>query len=185
MESRTESAFEFVVASGDPAELLELIEKAFDAVALAIERWIVVQLPTAGVDGRNDRFNAIKSQTLADTVGIVAFIEGGGLEHVVGVETFVERFKLAAIMRLSRSQVQRDTAVFVHGGRVDLRGQAPTRAAQSLVGAVFFGAPAACWWARTVVESMNNARASAKVALCKCCHNRRQTPRFSQRRKRM
>ena len=113
------------------------------------------------------------------------YFEGGKLQHVVHLQAFVEGFKLPAIVGVAGGQVEGDCAVFVERGRVDLGAPAPTRAAQSLVAAVFFGAPAACGWARTVVESKSTPGAPAKGSACRFFQSRCQTPRASQRRKRM
>ncbi len=140
----------------------ELVKEAFDAVAPAVEFLVVGQLLAPAADGRNDGFNPVGSQALADAVGIVTFVERGELKDVLRVEAFIEGLKLPAIVRLACGQVERDRAVFVERGGVDFGGEAPARAAQSLVAAVFFGAPAACGWARTVVESTSTPRAPAK-----------------------
>jgi hypothetical protein len=135
---------QLVVACGDAAELFELIEEALDAVAPPIEALVVGEFLAAGAEGRNNRLETIEGEALPDAIGVVTSVEGGGLQDIVRVEAFVEAFKLPPIMGLAGSQVQGYRAVLVDGGRVDLRAEAPARAAQSLVGAVFFGAPAAC-----------------------------------------
>jgi hypothetical protein len=52
--------------------------------------------------------------------GIVAAIQDGRLQDVVGRKAFVEAFKLPAIMRLAGREVEGDGAVFIQGGGVDL-----------------------------------------------------------------
>ena len=133
-----------VVARGEAAELLELVEKAFDAFALTVERRVVVKFLAPRGDRRNDRFDAIGGQAFADAVRIVAFVERGGFEHVVRVEALVEAFKLAAVVGLAGGQMEGGAAVFIDRRRVDFRAPTPARASQSLLGAVFLGAPAAC-----------------------------------------
>ena len=74
--------------------MFELVEETLDPIALAIEFL---------VKGRFAR----------------AAIQDGRLQHVVGGETFVEAFKLLAVVRLARGEVQGDGAVFIQGGGVD------------------------------------------------------------------
>jgi hypothetical protein len=50
---------------------------------------------------------------------------------------------LAAVVGLALGEMQSHAAVLIDRYRVDLRAQPPTRASQSLLGAVFLGAPAA------------------------------------------
>ena len=144
MDSRKEGFAQFVVARGNAAEVFELIEKTFDAVALAIARLVIGEFLTASADGGNHRFDAIVVQALADAIGVVAFIERCGLQNIVGQETVIQAFKLPAIMRVPGAQVERDAAVFINRGRMDFGGKSPARPPQSLLGTLFFGAPAAC-----------------------------------------
>ena len=144
MEGGKEGFGQLVVAGGDAAELFELVEEALDAVAAPIECQVVGQFLAAGRDRGNDRLKSIKGETLPDAIGVVTSVEGSRLQDVVRVEAFVEAFKLPAIVGVPRAQVEGHGAVFIDCGRVDLRAQSPARAAQSLIGAVFFGAPAAC-----------------------------------------
>jgi hypothetical protein len=81
--------------------------------------------------------------------------------------------------------VKSRAATFIDRSGMNLGAQSPARAAQSLIGAVFFGAPAACRCARTVVASIKREQAWAKRSDWSNCHSRRQTPRSSQRRNRM
>ena len=165
--------------------MFKFVEAAFDAVARAIEFLVARRFLAAGAERGNDRLNAVQGEPRADALGIVTFVQGGKLQDVVRVEAFGERCKLLPVVGLASRQVERDRTVFVEGGRVDFRAPAPARAAQSLVAAVFFGAPAACGCARTVVESRGRPRASAKGTACRFFHSRGQTPRASQRRKRI
>jgi len=144
MESGEESLAQLVVASGDTAEMFELVEKAFHAVALFIEHFVVEEFFAPRVDGRDNGFQSVPGQALADAVGIIAFVQRRRLQDIVWIEAVVKTFKLAAIMGLTFRQVKGRAAIFINRGGMDLGAQSPARAAQSLVGAVFFGAPAAC-----------------------------------------
>ena len=65
---------------------------------------------------------------------------------------------------------------------VNFGGQPTARAPERLI-AVFFGAPAACWWALTMVESRKTSSKSASLA--NSAKTRCQTPRSDQRAKRL
>ena len=183
---RSEEGFgELVVAGGEAAKLFELVEESLDAVATAVAFLVVRWFSAARAHRWNHRLDPIASEAFSDAISVVTFVERGKLQHVVGVEAFVEGFKLPTVMGLAGGQVERDRAIFVEGGGVDFRAPAPARAAQSLVAAVFFCAPAACGCARTVVESKSRPRAPAKDSAGRFFHKRAQTPRASQRRKRM
>src|SRR5204862_6421962 len=98
MDGGKESLLEFLVAGGNAAKLFELVEKPLDPIALAIQDRIVVQFLAARAEGRNDGGDAVERQTLANAVGIVAFVERCRFQDVVRVEAVVEAFKLPAIV---------------------------------------------------------------------------------------
>ena len=121
--------------------MFEFVEEALDAVAAPVKGLVAGRFLAAGAHRRDDRFDPVGGQALADAVGIVAFVEGGELQDVVRVEAFVEGFKLPAIVGLAKGQVKRDGAVFVEGRSVDLGGEASTRAPQSQLRPVFLARP--------------------------------------------
>jgi hypothetical protein len=135
---------QFVVARSDAAKLFEFVEKALDAVTTPIKGFVAGRFLAAGADGRDDRFDSVQGQALANALGVVALVESGELRDVVRVEAFVKSFKLPAIVGLAGAQVEGERTVFVEGRRVDFGGEASARAPQSLLRPVFFGAPAAC-----------------------------------------
>lgn len=185
MDGGEEGFSEFVVARGDPAKLLELIEEALDAVAPAVTLGVEGQRAGAGRQWRNHGVDSIERQALTDAISIIAAVEHRRFQDIVLRQAFVEHFKLPAIVSLARRQVERYGAIFVERRGVDFGGEPAARASQSLIASVFFGAPAACGCARTVVESINTSRAAPNASPCKSSHSRRHTPRASQRRKRM
>ena len=144
MDCGEEGAAQFIVARGDAAEIFHLIEKAFDAITPPVAFLVVVGLLAARAHRRNDGLDTVERQALADAVGIVSFVQGRGLQNIVGIEALIQTFKLSAIMRFPWRQVEGDGTVFVERRRVDFRRETSARSPQSLIGAVFFGAPAAC-----------------------------------------
>jgi len=135
---------ELIVASGDAAELLELAEKAFDAVASTVAFFVERHFSTPGRQGWDHRFDAIQSQPFTDSVGVVTHVQTGGFQNIFLRQAFIQGFELAAVMSLPRGHVECDRTVFVDGGDVDFCAKSPARPPQSLIGALFFGAPAAC-----------------------------------------
>src|SRR5215211_7419487 len=67
--------------------------------------------------------------------------------------------------------------------RVDLRGRPALAAADGLILTPFLRAPALCWWARTIVESIMAYSLSASAA--RCWNTRSHTPALAQRLKRV
>ncbi len=100
--------------------MFELVEETLDPIAAAIEFLVKGRFGAAGGQRRDDGSNPVAGQACADAIGIVAAIQDGRLQHVVGLEAFVEAFKLPAIMRLAGREVQSDGAVFIQGSGVDL-----------------------------------------------------------------
>jgi hypothetical protein len=122
MKDIEEEPSEFVASGGDRSIDLQVSDHAFDAVAFAIERLVVMEFLAAGADRRNDGLDAVQGETSADPVCIVAFVEGGGLDHVLGIETVVQVFKIATVVGLVRGEVQRHAAVLINGRGVDFGG---------------------------------------------------------------
>jgi hypothetical protein len=162
MESGEEGFAQLVVAGGNATEVFDLVEKAFHAVAFLVEGFVLRELFAAGAHRGNDGLHAVQGQAFADAVGVIAFVQRRRLQDVVRIKGVLQTLKLAAIMGLAFRQVKGCAATFIDRGGMNLGAQSPARAAQSLVRAVFFGAPAACCCARTVVESMKRWQAWAK-----------------------
>ena len=102
IEGREKGFAKLVVSGSDAAEVLEFVEEAFDAVTFAVTILVVVKLFTARADGRNYRLDSVQSQAFANAVGIVASIEGGCLQDIIGIKAFVEAFKLPTVMGMAR-----------------------------------------------------------------------------------
>lgn len=75
MNRREEGAVKFVVSGCDAAKVHQFIEEALNAIALAVEMRVVAWFFWIGCWRRNDGFDAIVSQTFANTVCIVALIQ--------------------------------------------------------------------------------------------------------------
>src|SRR3954453_21443883 len=86
-------------------------------------------------------------------------------------------------MRLSRRQEEAERIAQGIDQRVDFRAQSASAAPDPLVFAVFFWAPALCWWARTMVLSIMAYSLSASAA--KVSNRRFQIRLLAQREKRV
>src|SRR3974390_472330 len=157
--------------------MLDPIEEALDQVAFLIEVLVVRDDLRSGSARGNDGFGTGCGDAGAEPIGIVAFVgeqmfEGYAGDQVLGLEDVVD---LAGGEDEPSGIAQR-----IHAN-TDLRAQAATRTPDRLIFAAPF-APAACWCARTMVESM--IRYSKSGFSTKALKTRSQTPFLAQRRKR-
>lgn len=86
MDEGEEGRGEFIVAGGDPSELFEFVEKAFDEIAFLVEVGVVVALDDAVAFGWDDRDFA----GVEDVVGVVSLVgdecvDGKSLNEVEGL----------------------------------------------------------------------------------------------------
>jgi hypothetical protein len=70
------------------------------------------------------------------------------------------------IMLLAAGQKEADRVAERIDQAMDLGAQSATRSTDHLILAGFFGAPALCWWARTMVLSIIAYSLSASAARC-------------------
>ncbi len=169
---------QFFGARGHAAKRLEPIKEAFHQMAIFIDMSIIRsvfgtvaarrdhRLRAYGLDVRNQRICVIPL-VADDGLGVQALNQGLGLRHV---SHFAAR----------QSPAQRVAP------RIDREmdlGTQPAPRAPECLRAVFFGAPAACWWARTTVLSMSSASNSAswRIVVMIRCH----TPFFPHREQRV
>src|ERR1700727_2506801 len=110
-------------------------------VARIFERWWRV----VGDDG--DR--PFGGDGLAEGIGVIGCI---GHDHLGG-QSRDQRGRLRRIALLTCGQREPHRTSQAANGHMDLRAQAAARAADRLIFRPPFFAPAACWWARTMVES--------------------------------
>jgi hypothetical protein len=175
MQKGVESLGEFVAASGKATELLESVEEPLDQipclVAMPVDRALYLAIGSRRDDGLRaggfdgvDQFVAVVSLVRDDGLGRYFADQCAALRHVGDLPA-------------GEDQAQRITQGIDAG--VNFGGQPASRPSDRLIATVFLGAPAACWWARTTVESMNNSSKSAspRNASATLC----QTPYVSQR----
>ena len=174
MDERQKRGSQFVVSSGDAPEVFDASEEAFDPIAvfveLAIEGSLNPPIGTRWDNGlRTRRFDFCN-----EVIGIVAFVGDDGLCRQV-LDGFGRTVDVGNLTRR-----ENDPQWFAQGidHHMQFGRQSAPRATDFLT-AGFFWAPAECWWARTMVESMN--RCSISASLRRAWATRSNTP-FSRQR---
>lgn len=138
--------------------MLQSTEEAFDKIALAIEGEVgLARLLPVGL-GRDHRQDVAVFERRHQRIGIIALVGNEG----VGLDPLEQRLGLRNVGGLTRRQRKRDGIAESIDDGMDFGRQTTARAADGLVFADFFLAPALCWWARTMVASsiMNSLSAS-------------------------
>src|ERR1700756_3039170 len=158
--------------------MLDFINESLDQIALAVSVFVVRD----GLRSRAARWDhglgAPFCGAGAKTIRVINHISQQLLER----EPADQVFGLENVVRLPRGQDEADgIAKSIHAD-VDLRTQAAARMPDPLILAPPFFAPAACWCARTMVESM--MRYSKSGNSINASKSRFQTPFFAHRRKR-
>ena len=177
MNKRQERLGEFVVARGDASEMLEPCKEALDQIASAIEMPIELARCQAIGSGWNHRFCARRFDGGHEMVGIVALVGHHGLTGQI----FDQCWGKVDIGNLPGREDDAQGIAQCVDGNVQFGRQSAARAADFLT-TRFFWAPAECWWARTMVESMNSCSISASPPSTSA--TRSQTPLSRQRAKR-
>lgn len=145
-----EVGFELFVSRGEAAEVFEAREAAFDAVALPIEIFIVAALQLPVGFGRHDGHRSHGLDVVENRLTIVALVG----QHPSGLAVSQQSHRLGAVIDLPCGDEEVDGQAQFIGQQVDLRRQASSGTPQSLVFAPFLRPVAACWCARTMVESI-------------------------------
>jgi hypothetical protein len=129
--------------------MLEFIEEALDEVSFAVEREIAGSRHLTICFWRNHRGNTPLSESVDQRISVVRLVAKQG----VRVGAFEQRSCTSQVMGLSRRQHQFDRIAQGINEGVDFGRQSAARSTDRLL-AVFFCAPALCWWARTMVASI-------------------------------
>lgn len=187
MESSQVDGGGFLVAGGDASPLFEAVDAPLDGVALfvglAVEGWwsaasaASAEPVAALVCGDGDHGpDAALAQVFADGAGGVCLVgedhvrPGAGSSSPTGdPQAGHELGKGRCVTGLSGGEDEREGPAAGIGGEVDLRGQSAAGTADGVVAGFagrgpFLRAPAACWWARTIVESTEAAQLTSSSA---------------------
>lgn len=164
-------------AGGDAAEVLELAEATFDEMPLSVKMGVERVLEGSRRIVRDDGRGALLCDGLPNVIGVV----GGVSDNKLGRSAIEQRASLRGIAGLASREDEADWASEPSDGEMNFCGQAAARTADGLILSPPF-APLACWWARTMVESMirySKSGSSDIAAKMRC-----QTPLRLQRLKR-
>src|SRR5207244_10138537 len=128
------------------SKVLEFVEAALDAVALAIEHLVVRDNRLAAAVRGDHRFHAGSLNSLSDGIAVVGFVGDDRL----ALDTVQHRLGGAALVHLAAGQAEAQRPPERVGEQMDLGRQSTTGTPQSLVVRPPFLAPplpvAACWW---------------------------------------
>ena len=177
MNERQEGFGEFVVARGDASELLDAAEETLDQVAalveMPVERTWIEPIGT----WRDNRLAVLRNDCCDEGIRIVALVGHDEFGWLI----LDQRLGLFDIRNLPRRENDPQWIAQGIDRHMQLCRQSAARAADFLE-ACFFWAPAECWWARTMVESINSCSKSASPH--SAVATRSQTPFSRQREKR-
>jgi len=126
-------------------------DNALDAVALAIQTFVVADRHLAVRFGRDDRPNAASLEIVADRVGVIGLVGDEGVRLLLG--KLDQRVVRLAVGGLTWREVEGNGPASGISETMNFTGEpAPRAAKSSLMNPPF--PPAAETWARTVVLSM-------------------------------
>ena len=165
-----------LVARGDAPEVFDLEEEPFDEIAFAVEREVARDL-WRGFSGWDHRDGVLFGDGIAERLGIVALIA----EDVSGRQIGDQGFGLGDVVDLSWRKNEAEWIAQGIDDGVDFGGQSAARASDRASFRPPF-LPAACWCARTMVESIMMYSKSGSSAIA--ANNRSHTPALDHREKR-
>src|SRR3954468_15290684 len=140
-----------VVASGNGPELLELGKEVLDEVARLVEAFVEGARRLAGCARWDHRRLAGFSERLERAlVRIERFV---GNERL-GFKLWEQGIGSGQIMLLTAGEMKAGRMAERIDGGVNFGAQPSARAPDGLILTAFLRAPALCWWARTMVESI-------------------------------
>ena len=173
MDEAQESHGQLVVTSRHAATVLDSVDEAFDYVAELIPLAIV---PADAMSAArwNHGLGTDGANLVAQWVTIVSLIA----DHVPRFEVFQQDLGAGYVMPLPFRQMQLGRLAPAVDRDVDLSAETAAGTSKSL-GVLPPFAPAACWWARTIVES--SRRSDKSVSPPSASSTRPQTPRLHQR----
>ena len=142
----------FLVTRSDATELLEAIDAALDEVASFVGFAIIFDWRFPVRSRRNNRFDASVDQVAANVIAVVALVaeEFTG----IGIMQPPERVIAFDLVRLAAGDIEGQRVAFGVRAEVDFGREAAARAPERFLILIPPFTPAACWCARTIVESM-------------------------------
>ena len=173
----------FFVAGRDAAKLFEPIDTALDEIAPLIRFPIIFNRCLAIGPRRDNGLDASVHQIVANFVAVVALVAEEFVRiHIV---KFHQRIIAFDLVHLAAGDIESQRVAFGVRAEVDFGREAAARAAERLLILIPPFTPAACWCARTIVESMACSVSAAGPRLASVSKAASQTPSLLQRVKRM
>jgi hypothetical protein len=166
------------IPCGDAPKLLEATEEALNDMTLTISMTIIGTLLKARFARRDGGLCPGRLDASNKSVRVIAFIR----DHLIDLKSCNERRCLRNVVHLTIRKAPTQGIAQRINDHMNLGAQSATRSADGLR-TFFFWAPAACWWARTMVLSSIRAWRSASVltaSMMRC-----QTPAFPHRENRV
>lgn len=151
MRHRHKSPRGFLIARRQSPEQLDTIEKSLNKVAAFVNMVIVFSLNNTVFPAGDDRLCVLSRNAYDKRIGVVSLAS-----HTrQGTKSIDQGFGLRYVRSFATSQNQTN-GIFqsVHRSMNFCR-QSTTRTSDALR-PFFFGAPVECWWARTMVLSMQS-----------------------------
>src|SRR5215204_141814 len=171
-----EASCGFVVAGGNGPELLELGKEVLDQMPGLVEVFVKGARCLPGLARGDDGCLAGFSQRFAHPrVGIERLVG----DERLGLKLREQGIRPLQIMSLARREQKAGRIAERIDGGVDFGAQPAARASDGLILTPFLRAPALCWWARTMVESIIAYSLSASSD--RCLKTASQTPLFAHR----
>ena len=173
----------FFVAGRDAAKLFEPIDTALDEIAPLIRFPIIFNRCLAIGPRRDNGLDASVHQIVANFVAVVALVAEESVRiHIV---KFHQRIIAFDLVHLAAGDIESQRVAFGVRAEVDFGREAAARAAERFLILIPPFTPAACWCARTIVESMACSVSAAGPRLASVSKAASQTPSLLQRVKRM
>ncbi len=156
MNERQERLGELVIARGDAPELLDATEETLDQIAALVEMPIeCARIEPIGTR-RDNWLAALSGDCFDEVIRVVALVGHDKLGRLI----LDQSFGLFDIRNLTCRENDPQRIAQSIDRDMQLGRQSAARATDFL-SACFFWAPAECWCARTMVESMNSCSRSA------------------------
>jgi len=169
MQHRHKSSREFFVARRQSPELLDTIEKSFNKVAVFVNMVIVFSANNAVFPAGNDRLGVSRRNAYDKGAGVVSLVS----HNSQGIKSIDQGLSLRYVRSFAASQKQTNRIFQSIHRSMNFCRQSATQAADVLR-PFFFWAPAACWWARTMVLSIKSITKSGSPDTASA--NRAQVP---------
>ena len=169
MQHRHKSPRKFLIARRQSPELLDTIEKSFNEVAVFVNMVIVFSPNNAVFSAGDDRLCVSRRNADDKRVGVVSLVS----HNRQSIKSINQGLGLCYVRSFATSQKQTNGISQSIHRSMNLCRQSATRTSDVLR-PFFFWAPAACWWARTMVLSMKSISKSGSPDTASA--NRTQVP---------